>query len=46
MGVRIRIIVALVLGVIYSILVDNIAPILVLVYGVIYTNKLVDGKLS
>jgi len=46
MGVRIRIIVTLVLGVIYSVLVDNITSILMLVYRVIYTNKLVDGKLS
>ena len=43
MGVRVRIIVTLVLWVIYSILVDNIAPILVLEYGVIYTYELDVG---
>ena len=39
MGDSVRFIVTLVLGVIYSVLVDNIAPILVLVYMMIYTHE-------
>ena len=41
-----KIIVALVLGVIYSVLVDNIAPILVLGISVILRGKFDFGKLS